>query len=96
MTNTQTQLVMSEAIKRKQVRIYLDGPSEHHLNRVMDRIRTLSESALVTEMVASLLEACSENGYRIHLPMKIKIVEPDAQGRGAFELNERPTKYGKK
>jgi len=67
----------SETLKRKQVRVYFDESAEKHLAQIATKVKTLSESAIVTEILASALDAIAANGYRIGLPMRFQIMEDD-------------------
>ena len=80
---------MEAALKRKQVRVYLDAEAEKHLNAITNGVRRLSESAIVTELVAAALEACANAG-RLNLPVKFHLVEPSNS-----QLNEPSNRYKK-
>jgi hypothetical protein len=66
---------MGAILKRKQVRVYLDQNAENHLAKLSDRVKSLSESAIVTELLWAALEACAERGYRLHLPLIFEVVD---------------------
>lgn len=79
---------MSQPLKRKQVRVYLDDATEANLLEVMKRFPRYNESFVMTELLAAALEACADNGYGFTLPMKFNIIN-------GFVLNETETKYTK-
>jgi hypothetical protein len=66
---------MASILKRKQVRVYLDQSTESHLARLSDRVKSLSESAIVTELLSAALEACARRGYRLHLPLTFEVLD---------------------
>ena len=69
-------------LKRKQVRIYLDAESEKILDQMTSSIGRLSETAILTELVAAALKTCESHGNTLPLPLRFEIVG-----------HTRPTRY---
>ena len=75
------------SLKKKQVRIYLEPEQETQFDKLVESIGSLSETALLTTLVAASLRCCVEAGYRMPLPLKFRIEEESAYG-----LNDAPRK----
>ena len=76
---------MAELMKRKQVRVYLTPDMEKTLSTMAAAIESLSETDIMTTLLAAGLKACARNDYRMPLPLKFTITEDYSR------LNE-PTK----
>jgi len=83
---------MGPALKPKQVRVYLDETSVEELNALVSKIGSLPESSVTTIILKAALAACVEEGYRMPLPLKFRIVEPI----GALNEASRETRYPRK
>lgn len=82
------------ALKRKQVRIYLDDESERRLGIFAGGVRTFSETQILSELVAAALEACEKAGKGLHFPLTFEVVDPP-HPPSRLQLNETQTKKGK-
>lgn len=66
---------MTDAMKRKQVRVYLDKDDERRFEDLVKSVAQLSESSLLSLLVHAALEAVEDHGGRISLPLKFAVVE---------------------
>ncbi len=66
---------MGTALKRKQVRMYLDEGDEQRLAALSEAIPVLSEAMILSAIVSAGLRACSDGGNRMPLPLHFKILE---------------------
>ena len=66
---------MAEILKRKQVRVNLSIEAEEQLSKLHSAIESLSETDIMTTILAAGLKACAQNGYRMPLPLKFKIAD---------------------
>lgn len=64
---------MSAALKRKQVRMYLDDADEKRLRALAEAIPVLSEAMIISAILSAGLKACSDAGNRLHLPLGFNI-----------------------
>lgn len=66
---------MTDAMKRKQVRVYLDKDDERRFDDLVKSVAQLSESSLLSLLVHAALEAVEDHGGRISLPLKFHVLE---------------------
>lgn len=66
---------MSDAMKRKQVRVYLDGEDERRFQELVSSVSQLSESALLSLILHAALESIEEHGGRFSLPLKFAVLD---------------------
>lgn len=66
---------MAAALKRKQIRMYLNDTDEERLAALVKAIPVLSEAMIVSAILSAGLQACSECGNRLPLPLKFQIAD---------------------
>lgn len=66
---------MSDAMKRKQVRVYLDKDDQRRFDDLVASVSQLSESALMSLILHAALEAVEQHGGRFSLPLHFAVVE---------------------
>jgi hypothetical protein len=79
------------ALKRKQVRIYLDDEDSPVFDSLLAKSGKLSETALMTMIVSAGLKAIEQGGGRITLPLQLEMASPSS----GYLLNETPAKARK-
>ena len=72
---------------RKQVRFYVDDEDAKILETLMGKLKTLSETDVVTTLLSAGLAACKNHDYRLpSMPIEFEIV--GAPSRSRYTLNE--------
>lgn len=66
---------MSDSMKRKQVRVYLDKEDHRRFDDLVASVSQLSESALMSLILHAALEALEKHGQRFSLPLHFEVVE---------------------
>jgi hypothetical protein len=66
---------MSDAMKRKQVRVYLDGEDQRRFQDLVTSVSQLSESALLSLILHAALESIQEHGGKFSLPLKFAVLD---------------------
>jgi hypothetical protein len=66
---------MSDAMKRKQVRVYLDGEDQRRFQDLVTSVSQLSESALLSLILHAALESIEEHGGLFTLPLKFSVLD---------------------
>ena len=66
---------MKTNLKRKQVRIYLNPGMEKLLSELMDKAGTLTESAVMTEILSRALIALSKENYPFGVNLNFRVVD---------------------
>lgn len=79
---------MPAALKRKQVRMYLDETDEERLAALVKAIPVLSEAMIVSALISAALKATSDAGDRLPLPLNLTINDAAMSAR----LNEPTSK----
>lgn len=67
---------MTDAIKSRQVRLYLDRQAQSDLDEVASHIPDLSESEIMSLVVRSGLREIRRNGSTFCLPLQFQMVNP--------------------
>jgi hypothetical protein len=66
---------MSDSMKRKQVRVYLDKEDQRRFEDLVASVSQLSESALMSLILHGALESLEQHGGRFSLPLHFAVVE---------------------
>ena len=66
---------MAAALKRKQIRMYLDDVDEQRLQALAKAIPVLSQAMIVSSILSAGLKACSDAGNRLPLPLTFRMSE---------------------
>lgn len=81
-----------EAIKPKQVRIYVEGERRKLFEHLVER-SGLSETGIMSLLVTSALDAVRANGGQVTLPLQLSV---GASASAPLILNDAPTPKARK